>query len=84
MHANEVEIETCSDEDVCKRGYQLYSGSPIVSRWMKGELTTEVEVNVVEVITKWRYRLVDISWLIHSHPWRSPFGPAKAVLICSL
>jgi hypothetical protein len=39
LHANEVEIEACSDEDICKRWYQLYSGSPIVSRWVKGELT---------------------------------------------
>jgi REP element-mobilizing transposase RayT len=67
LHANEVEIEACSDEDVCKRWYQLYSGSPIVSRWIKGELTTEAEVNVaLEVITKWRHRLIDISWFMRS------------------
>ncbi|MCG6202659.1 transposase [Psychromonas antarctica] len=67
LHANEVEIEACSDEDICKRWYQLYSGSPIVTRWIKGELATETEVNVaLEVITKWRHRLVDISWFMRS------------------
>ena len=67
LHADEVEIEACSDEDICKRWYQLYSGSPIVSRWMKGELTTESEIEVaLEVITKWRHRLVDISWFMRS------------------
>ena len=72
LHANEAEIEACSDEDICNRWYQLYSGSPIVSYWIKGELTTEAEVNVaLKVIAKLRHRLVDISWLTHCRPWRS-------------
>jgi REP element-mobilizing transposase RayT len=67
VRANEIEIEACSDEDICKRWYQLYSGSPIVTRWIKGELITEAEVNVaLEVIAKWRERLVDISWFMRS------------------
>jgi len=67
LHANEVEIEACSDEDICKRWYQLYSGSPIVSRWLKGELINDAEINMaLGVITRWRHRLVDISWFMRS------------------
>lgn len=67
LHANEAEIEAYSDEDICTRWYQLYSGAEIVSRWRKGELTCEAEINVaLEVIAKWRHRLVDISWFMRS------------------
>jgi len=67
LHANEAEIVACSDKDICNRWYRLYSGSPIVSRWLKEELTTEAEINIaLEVITKWRHRLVDISWFMRS------------------
>lgn len=65
LHANETEVASCSDEEVCKRWYQLYSGSVIVSRWRKGELTTEAEVQMaLTVITGWRDRLLDISWFM--------------------
>ncbi|MEH6453237.1 MAG: hypothetical protein V7782_09395 [Psychromonas sp.] len=67
LHANEAEAEGCSDEDICVRWYQLYSGSDIVSRWRKGELTSESEISVaLEVIDKWRHRLIDISWFMRS------------------
>ncbi|MFT6985146.1 MAG: REP element-mobilizing transposase RayT [Psychromonas sp.] len=67
LHANEVEIEGCSDEEICKRWYQLYSGSPIVSCWLKGELTSDAEITMaLEVIARWRHRLVDISWFMRS------------------
>ncbi|MCG6200029.1 transposase [Psychromonas antarctica] len=67
LHANEVEIEACSDEDICKRWCQLYSGSPIVSRWLKSELTSDAEITMaLEVIARWRHRLVDISWFMRS------------------
>ena len=67
LHANEAEISACSDEEVCQRWYQLYSGSEIVSRWRKGELTSEGQVEVaLEIISKWRGRLLDISWLMRS------------------
>ena len=65
LHANEAEIDACSNEDICKRWYQLYSGSPIVSRWLKGELSSDAEISIaLEVITTWRHRLVDISWFM--------------------
>ena len=65
LHANEAEIDACSNEDICKRWYQLYSGSLIVSRWLKGELSSDAEISIaLEVITTWRHRLVDISWFM--------------------
>ncbi len=67
LHANEAEISACSDEEVCRRWYQLYSGSEIVSRWRKGELTCAGQIEVaLEIISKWRHRLLDISWFMRA------------------
>ncbi|WP_372880464.1 transposase [Psychromonas sp.] len=67
LHVNEAEISACSDKEICNRWYRLYSGSAIVSRWLKGELAPETEINVaLEVIRKWRHRLLDISWFMRS------------------
>jgi hypothetical protein len=84
LYVNEREISDCTDSDICERWSKIYSLSPIVLRWQKGELSSDTQKEVaLSVIAEWRNRLSSISWFIHSHPWRSPFGPAKAVLIYS-
>ena len=84
LNVNDLENEKLSDEAVCMRWCQLYSAPPLIDKWLKEPKVTEAELLVIdEIITKWRDRLIDISWFIHCHPWRSPFGPAKAVLIYS-
>jgi len=67
LHANESDIASLSDKDICHRWLQLYSAPPLVARWMKEELTTEAETNAaLEVIGKWRARLLDISWFMRA------------------
>ncbi|PKH01584.1 hypothetical protein CXF72_16045 [Psychromonas sp. MB-3u-54] len=84
MHVNELENSELTDEEVCLRWNRLYSMPTLVSRWQAGAGLSEEELLMVKmVINRWRERLMDISWLIRCHPWRSPFGPAKAVLIDS-
>jgi len=67
LHANEVEVTALTNEDICHRWLQLYSAPPLVSRWMKGELTSEAEVKAaLEIVGTWRERLLDISWFMRS------------------
>jgi hypothetical protein len=80
LYVNESELANCSDSEICECWSKIYSLSPIVLRWQKGELSSDTQKEVaLSVISEWRHRLSSISWLILCHPWRSPFGPAKAV-----
>jgi hypothetical protein len=84
LYVNESELVNLTNNEICERWSKIYSLSLIVVRWQKGELSSESQKEVaISVITEWRSRLSSISWLIHCHPWRSSFGPAKAVLIYS-
>jgi hypothetical protein len=67
LHANQADIASLSDKEICHRWLQLYSAPPLVARWMKGELTSEAESDAaLEVIGKWRARLLDISWFMRA------------------
>jgi hypothetical protein len=78
LHVNELENSQLTDEEVCQRWSRLYSMPTFVSQWRTGAGLSEGESLMVKmVINRWRERLMDISWLIHRHPWYSPSGPAK-------
>ncbi|MCP4324246.1 MAG: transposase [Alteromonadales bacterium] len=67
LHVNELDNQQLSNEEVCQRWSSLYSLPPIVERWLKGEATSLGESTVaIDVIDKWRGRLVDISWFMRS------------------
>ncbi|KZX01709.1 transposase [Pseudoalteromonas luteoviolacea] len=52
-----------SDADVISRWCKLYKGSPIIDRYINGEVLSEAELLLVsELIENWRARLYDISW----------------------
>ena len=85
LHIDEQQNESLTDEEVCERWCQPYSKPVLVERWQSKQATSEAENKaVLTIINGWRGRLADISWFMRCHPWRSPFRPAKAVLICSL
>lgn len=51
------------DNQVISRWYKLYRGSPIIDRYLHGDTLSEAEqLQVSELIEKWRTRLYDISW----------------------
>jgi REP element-mobilizing transposase RayT len=65
LHVNINESQQMSDEEVCQRWSQLYSMPVLVERWRDGQLTSEAErETALEIINKWRKRLVDISWFM--------------------
>ncbi len=43
LFVNEAELESCSDADICERWSKIYSISPLVSRWQKGELSSDIQ-----------------------------------------
>jgi hypothetical protein len=65
LYVNELESANCTDSEICDRWARIYSLSPIVLRWQKGELISDAEKKVaLSVITEWRNRLSNISWFM--------------------
>jgi len=65
LYVNEEEINSCSNHQICERWSKIYSLSPIVLRWQKGELNSSTqEQAALSVITEWRQRLSSISWFM--------------------
>jgi REP element-mobilizing transposase RayT len=65
LFVNEAELVSCSDSDICERWGKIYSISPLVSRWLKGELSSDIQSSeALKVIAEWRKRLSSISWFM--------------------
>lgn len=65
LHVNESENKALTNEAVCMRWCQLYSAPPLIAKWLKDPKVTEAELVVIdEIISKWRARLIDISWFM--------------------
>jgi len=65
LYVNEEELANCSNQQVCERWSKIYSLSPIVVRWQKGELNSDIQKNAaLAVIAEWRKRLSSISWFM--------------------
>ena len=63
-----VEAESATawtQREVIDRWTKLFSMPVLVERYLRGQTTTDAEVNkVVEIIEEWRQRLTDISWFM--------------------
>jgi REP element-mobilizing transposase RayT len=67
LFVNEAELVTCSDNEICERWAKIYSIPPIVSRWQKGELNSDIQEELaLSVIAELRERLSSISWFMRS------------------
>ena len=66
LHVDKKRAESWSDSEVVERWLQLYSGNPLVNRWLQSAKTmSEAELlKVEEFIALWRERLCDISWFM--------------------
>ena len=54
-----------TQREVIDRWTKLFSMPVLVERYLRGQTTTDAEVNkVVEIIEEWRQRLTDISWFM--------------------
>ena len=65
LHIDAEAAESWTDEEVIERWKKLFKGNVLIDRFLKGEIKTKAELNVVdEIITDWRSRLMDISWFM--------------------
>ncbi|MDK1286849.1 transposase [Pseudoalteromonas umbrosa] len=65
VKVNRQQALNWSDNEVILRWYRLYKGSPIIDRYLHGDILSEAEqLLVLELIEKWRARLYDISWFM--------------------
>lgn len=65
LHINAAQAQAWTANDVIERWHQLFAGSVLSKRYMGGEVLSAAEHEALETIVEtWRYRLMDISWLM--------------------
>jgi hypothetical protein len=65
LYVNELEINNCSNEEICERWNKLYSLPPLVQRYLNHELNGLADNDVaIAIIDEWRERLLSISWFM--------------------
>jgi REP element-mobilizing transposase RayT len=67
VYVAESEALTWSDEEVCQRWLPLYHSHPLVKRLQAGQCSCQADIDTAQkIITKWRTRLADLSWLMRN------------------
>ncbi len=62
---NETQAQGWSDDKVLQRWLMLFSGPPLVQRYLQQDaLSAAEQARVAEYAADWRVRLADISWLM--------------------
>ncbi len=62
---NETQAQSWSDDEVLQRWLMLFSGPPLVQRYLQQEALSAAELaRVAEYAADWRQRLSDISWFM--------------------
>jgi hypothetical protein len=65
LFVNETELADCSDSEICERWDKLYTVPSLISRWKKGELSSDIQKEeALKIIAEWRERLSSISWFM--------------------
>jgi REP element-mobilizing transposase RayT len=63
IRVNADQAKHWTDQEVVKRWLQLFSGPPVIRRYLAGsELSGHEQNQVVDLILTWRQRLSDLSW----------------------
>ena len=66
LHVDAERVRSWSHEEIVERWSRLFRVPTIVKRWQEGSARdTEVSV-ALEIIERWRERLIDISWFMRS------------------
>jgi len=65
LHVDTDAAAIWSQTEVIERWTKLFSLPVLIERYLRGQTTTDAEVNkVVEIVEQWRSRLTDISWFM--------------------
>ncbi len=67
LHINKAQSLAWTDLEVCERWHQLYKGTLLTHKFLRGETLSAAESHVVKVtLDKWRLQLCDISWFMRA------------------
>ena len=64
LRINQKKALSWSDQEVAARWMQLFNGSLIVKRWLKGETEAAENLKAEEIVQTWRERLYDLGWFM--------------------
>lgn len=67
LHINTDNVGSWSDREICRRWHQVYKGTLLTQKYLRGEVLTQFEQREVEVkLALWRLRLGNISWFMRA------------------
>ena len=65
LHIDEEQADNWSQDAVIDRWHSLFSGNLLSQRFVKGETLSTTETKLLDqTVTRWRNRLMDISWFM--------------------
>ena len=64
LRINERCLAAWSDREVASRWLMLFTGPPLVRRWLAGEVDRAEESAALEIVARWRTRLGDLGWFM--------------------
>lgn len=75
LHINKIESLAWTDQEVCERWHQLFKGTMLTQKFLRGEPLTNVELDAVRnKLAEWRENLCSISWITKCYPVFRPTG----------
>jgi REP element-mobilizing transposase RayT len=65
LHVNSINAKSWSDNEVIKRWHQIFQGTELSNKYLKGDQLTKEGQKTLAIQTKiWRDRLMSISWFM--------------------
>ncbi len=67
LHINQTDVDALNDHEVCLRWHQLYQGTLLTQRFIRGNSMDAAEREAVGLkVALWRSQLCDISWFMRA------------------
>lgn len=66
LHVDAERIRSLSAEEIVERWSQLFRIPTLVRRWREGIASETEIIAALEIVERWRARLIDISWFMRS------------------
>jgi len=64
VHVDRDRIRACADEEIIERWSRLFRVPTIVKRWREGIAHETEAIVALQIIERWRARLIDVSWFM--------------------
>jgi len=64
LRVDRGQAESWSEREVAAKWMQLFSGPPLVHRWLRDETGEAETLKALELVEEWRSRLYDLGWFM--------------------